>query len=187
MRYSRLFTKCLLRKSRCSTEDQYPGNLPAAFTCRDCNQEFSEDGQYFYVFLILNCVLAGSTEPDDHDEEGVQRTLEQHSELRSQVRHWLSLYPALLEAPKSGLDLLYVPTRTISLLHQLFQAGRGWHGDHLSFFPDPFLSHRAEITVCGNGQGDSTSAEAIDQFLGKVGQLLVGCLKCFVRSLLPEK
>ena len=76
-------SKCLLRKSEGSAEDQYPSNLPVAFTCRDCNQRFSGDEQYFCVFL--NCVLAGSTEPDDHDEQGVQRTLEQHSGLRARI------------------------------------------------------------------------------------------------------
>ena len=76
-------SKCLLRKSEGSAEDQYPSNLPVAFTCRDCNQRFSGDEQYFCVFL--NCVLAGSTEPDDHAEQGVQRTLEQHSGLRARI------------------------------------------------------------------------------------------------------
>jgi len=76
-------SKCLLRKSEGPARDQYPSNLPVAFTCRDCNQRFSGDEQYFCVFL--SCVLAGSTEPADHDEQGVQRVLEQRSGLRARI------------------------------------------------------------------------------------------------------
>lgn len=76
-------SKCLLRRYEGPAEDQYPSNLPVAFTCRDCNQRFSGDEQYFCVFL--SCVLAGSTEPDDHDEHGVQRALEQPSGLKARI------------------------------------------------------------------------------------------------------
>ena len=63
--------------------DQYPSNLPVAFTCRDCNQRFSGDEQYFGVFL--NCVLAGSTKPHDHEQQGVQRALERLAGLRARI------------------------------------------------------------------------------------------------------
>ena len=76
-------SKCLLRESEGSAEDQFPSNLPVAFTCRDCNQRFSSDEQYFCVFL--NCVLVGSTEPDDHDEPRVRNALERNSGLRARI------------------------------------------------------------------------------------------------------
>ena len=76
-------SKCLLRESEGSAENQYPSNLPVAFTCRDCNQRFSPDEQYFCVFL--NCVLGGSTEPDDHDERRVRSALEKNSGLRARI------------------------------------------------------------------------------------------------------
>ena len=76
-------SKCLLRESEGSAEDQYPSNLPVAFTCRDCNQRFSPDEQYFCVFL--NCVLGGSTEPDDHDERRVRSALENDSRMRARI------------------------------------------------------------------------------------------------------
>ena len=76
-------SKCLLRKSEGPAADEYPSNLPVAFTCRECNEQFSDDEQYFGVFL--NCVLAGSTEPDDHAEQWVQRALGQNARLRARI------------------------------------------------------------------------------------------------------
>ena len=76
-------SKCLLRASEGAADDEYPSNLPVAFTCRDCNQQFARDEQYLCVFL--NCVLAGSTDPEDHDEQGVQGVLEQHEGLRARI------------------------------------------------------------------------------------------------------
>ena len=76
-------SKCLLRKSEGPAEDQYPSNLPVAFTCRECNDQFSDDEQYFGVFL--NCVLKGSTEPDDHAEQWVRRALKRNLSLRTRI------------------------------------------------------------------------------------------------------
>ena len=76
-------SKCLLRESEGSAEDQFPSNLPVAFTCRDCNQRFSSDEQYFCVFL--HCVLLSSTEPEDHDEPRVRSALEKDPGLRARI------------------------------------------------------------------------------------------------------
>ena len=76
-------SRCLLRKSEGPGEDQYPTNLPVAFTCRDCNQRFSRDEEYLCLFL--DCVLLGSTDPEDHREPKVQRSLERHVGLRARI------------------------------------------------------------------------------------------------------
>jgi len=76
-------SKCLLSKSEGPAEDQYPSNLPVAFTCLECNEQFSDDEQYFGAFL--HCVLAGSTEPDDHAEQWVQRALRHNRRLRARI------------------------------------------------------------------------------------------------------
>jgi len=54
-----------------------------AFTCLECNEQFSDDEQYFGAFL--HCVLAGSTEPDDHAEQWVQRALRHNRRLRARI------------------------------------------------------------------------------------------------------
>ena len=76
-------SRCLLRESEGPSEDQYPSNLPTVFTCRGCNEQFSDHEQYFGVFL--NCLLVGSTDPADHAERWVQRTLKRHSGLRAHI------------------------------------------------------------------------------------------------------
>lgn len=76
-------SKCLLRRSEGPDEDQYPDNLPVIPTCRDCNLRFSSDEEY--VCLFLNCVLAGSTDPEHHVEPSVRRSLRRHGGLRARI------------------------------------------------------------------------------------------------------
>ena len=76
-------SKCLLRKSEGPGKDQYPDNLPVIFTCLDCNQLFSRDEEYLCLFL--NCVLLGSTAPEDHSDPNVQRSLMRHDRLRARI------------------------------------------------------------------------------------------------------
>ena len=76
-------SKCLLCKPDESADRQYPTNPPVTYTCRECNEHFSKDEQYFSMFL--NCLLAGSTEPDVHAEPRVQRALKQQSRLRARI------------------------------------------------------------------------------------------------------
>ena len=70
-------SQCLLREPR-------PANLPVVRICTDCNNGFSADEEY--LFLFLNCVLAGSTDPDSHDDPKVGRALRHHDKLARQDR-----------------------------------------------------------------------------------------------------
>ena len=76
-------SKCLLRKSEGRDKNQYPDNLPVIFTCIKCNQRFSKDEEYFRLFL--NCVLVGSTSPEDHSDPDIQRSLQRHARLRARI------------------------------------------------------------------------------------------------------
>lgn len=69
-------SQCLLREPR-------PANLPVVRICTDCNNGFSADEEY--LFLFLNCVLAGSTDPDSHDDPKVGRALRHHDKLRARI------------------------------------------------------------------------------------------------------
>ena len=69
-------SKGLLREPR-------PANLPVVKICTDCNSGFSADEEY--LFLFLNCVLAGSTDPDSQDDPKVGRALRRHDKLRRRI------------------------------------------------------------------------------------------------------
>lgn len=69
-------SKNLLRKP-------YPKNLPVVQVCTTCNNEFSINEEYLTVFL--ECVLAGSTDPDCQSNPKVGRVLERNSKLRARI------------------------------------------------------------------------------------------------------
>jgi hypothetical protein len=69
-------SKGLLRKPS-------PEKLPVVETCTACNNGFSADEEY--LFLFLNCVLAGSTDPDRQTDARVARALQRHHKLRARI------------------------------------------------------------------------------------------------------
>ena len=69
-------SKGLLRKPR-------PANLPVVRVCKGCNNGFSADEEY--LLLFLNCVLAGSTDPESQDDPRVRRALRRHDRLRARI------------------------------------------------------------------------------------------------------
>ena len=69
-------SKSLLRKP-------YPPNLPTIQVCEVCNREFSLDEEY--LFLFLKCVLAGTTDPEEHDDPKAQRALARSGGLRARI------------------------------------------------------------------------------------------------------
>ena len=69
-------SKCLLRKPR-------PADPPLVRVCKGCNNGFSADEEY--LFLFLNCVLAGSTDPESQDDPRVGRALRRHDKLRTRI------------------------------------------------------------------------------------------------------
>lgn len=69
-------SKALLRKP-------YPEHLPFVETCVACNSGFSADEEYLSLFL--HCVLAGSTDPEQHADEKIARALRRHKKLRVRI------------------------------------------------------------------------------------------------------
>lgn len=60
--------------------DPYPKNLPVVQICKRCNESFSLDEEYLIAFL--NCVLAGSTDPEDQQNPRARRRLSGGRNLR---------------------------------------------------------------------------------------------------------
>lgn len=69
--------------SRILLKPPYPTNLPVVAACRKCNAGFSLDEEY--VAALLECVLAGSTDPLKIRHERVARGLERNSTLRARL------------------------------------------------------------------------------------------------------
>ena len=69
--------------SKCLLREPYPENLPVVQICGNCNNSFAVDEEH--LFLFLNCVLAGSAEPDRQEDPKAGRALRQHENLRRRI------------------------------------------------------------------------------------------------------
>jgi len=69
--------------SRILLEPPYPENLPVVGACKECNQGFSSDEQYFVC--LLESALVGSTNPDKIRRPSVARAMKRAPALRSRI------------------------------------------------------------------------------------------------------
>lgn len=69
--------------SRALLQKPYPANLPVVRICSACNKSFSHDEEYLSLFL--RCVIAGTTDPDEHNDPRVARALKRHEKLRARI------------------------------------------------------------------------------------------------------
>lgn len=77
--------------SRVLLDRPYPENLPAVPACLRCNNGFSRDEEY--VVSLLECAIAGSTDPDKLRRSSVADILRRSPALRARI-----------EAAKSVVD-----------------------------------------------------------------------------------
>lgn len=69
--------------SKILLEKPYPENLPIVSACESCNQGFSLHEEYFAC--LLECVLCGTTEPEQLNRTSIAKILEQKFKLRRQL------------------------------------------------------------------------------------------------------
>jgi hypothetical protein len=79
-------TKGLLRQP-------YPENVPVIPVCKQCNNDFSRDEEYFVAFL--GCVFSGSTDPDAKGNAHVARTLRRSPKLRALIERSCADYKTI--------------------------------------------------------------------------------------------
>ena len=91
--------------SRALLRKPYPSELPTMPTCRDCNSSFAKDEEY--LFLFLQCVLQGSTDPEAHKDETTRRALRRHSRLRSRIES--SKQQVSVEGEEGEKTIVWVP------------------------------------------------------------------------------
>lgn len=71
--------------SKCILDKPYPENLPVVGCCYECNQSFSSDEQYFVCFL--ECLLCGSTNPENIRRQSISNILSKSSGLRKRIEN----------------------------------------------------------------------------------------------------
>lgn len=64
-------------------DSPFPENLPIVSACRSCNNSFSLDEEY--VACLIECVLAGSTDPAKIRRDTIARALRRNPSLRSRI------------------------------------------------------------------------------------------------------
>lgn len=62
----------------------YPTDLPFVPACKGCNESFSRDEEY--VACLVECVLRGSTRPEDMKRANIRRKLERQPALAARIQ-----------------------------------------------------------------------------------------------------
>jgi hypothetical protein len=71
--------------SKCILDKPYPENLPIVGCCYECNQSFSSDEQYFVCFL--ECLLCGSTKPENIRRPSISKIFSKSPGLRKRIEN----------------------------------------------------------------------------------------------------
>lgn len=69
--------------SRALLVEPYPENMPVVPACRRCNEGFSLDEEY--VACLIECVLAGTTDPTVPHTQKIRRTLDHRPALAARL------------------------------------------------------------------------------------------------------
>jgi hypothetical protein len=69
--------------SKVLLDEPYPENLPVSEACSDCNGGFSADEEY--LSCLIECVIQGTTKPDERFREKVARTLQARPAIASVI------------------------------------------------------------------------------------------------------
>ncbi len=70
--------------SKVLLDEPYPANLMAASACRKCNNDFSVDEEY--LACLLECVISGSTSPEQLHRAKIARILRGNSSLSARLQ-----------------------------------------------------------------------------------------------------
>ena len=119
--------------SRILLDDPLPETLPLVGSCRNCNSGFSRDEEYLACFL--ECVIAGSTDPEKLNR----------SKIKASLRHSPALATRIEESKvesESG-QLVWVPEAD-RIKKVILKLARG-HVAHQ--FSEPRLDDPREISV----------------------------------------
>jgi hypothetical protein len=88
--------------SRIFLDEPYPENLPIVAACRRCNAGFSLDEEY--LACLLECVLAGTTEPERTSRTKIRRILTADAWLKERsFRRWANSSPISTTFCENGL------------------------------------------------------------------------------------
>lgn len=69
--------------SKTLLDEPYPDNLPVAESCSACNTGFSTDEEY--LSCLIECVIHGTTEPDNRFREKVAKTLTARPSIAARI------------------------------------------------------------------------------------------------------
>lgn len=122
----------------------YPENLPIVQICKSCNTSFSQDEEYLY--LLLESILAGSTDGEFKHNPKIARAFARNPKLKEQINKGKIEY----ETIGGQKNLIWKPqTERINRIilknargHVYYELGEPMLNapDHLSLYPFPTMN-----------------------------------------------
>lgn len=102
-------------------DEPYPENLPVVDCCPTCNKGFSSDEQYLACFI--DCVIAGSTNPDRSTRPKVARILREYPSLGARIAKSEAVGPGGEQVWSPEIDRVNNVLLKLARGHAAFELG----------------------------------------------------------------
>jgi hypothetical protein len=145
--------------SRVFLDPPFPTNLPVLPACQPCNGGFSRDEEY--LACLIECAVAGSTDPDQLRRPRIAAVLRRSPALRSRI-----------ESAKRMIDArLAFDVESERVQNVVLKLARGHAAYELStpFRKEPRSLHCWPITTMTAEARESWEASHVQEMLGEVG------------------
>lgn len=134
--------------SRVLLDEPYPENLPVVPACAKCNQGFSLDEEY--IACLIECVVCGSTNPDDLQRAKVKRILLEKPELTGRIK-------AARHETKSGVQFSLESARCHNVVMKLARGHAAFENSEPQLDDPSSVWFRPLLTM---SEGDRISFES---------------------------
>lgn len=145
--------------SRVFLDSPYPENLPVVGACRECNQGFSKDEEYFVCWI--ESARATCTDPNKIKRPSVARAMERSPALRARIESAIKRYEDKIEF---GVESERVKNVMLKLArgHAAFELSQPCHQQPDQFWCGP-------LTTLTQDERELFYAPHMQQMLGEIG------------------
>ncbi len=144
---------------KCFLDKPYPENLSISRCCPECNNQLSRDEEY--VVCLIECILAGSVEPNKLMRKSVAATLQRAKGLRLRLQNALRISN---EGPVFEVETERLKRVLLKLAkgHAAYELSQPCHEDPAHFWFGPLSSLSHEVL-------DRFNEPHIQKMFGEVG------------------
>ena len=147
--------------SKVLLESPFPTNLPVMKSCFNCNNGFSQDEEY--VACLIECMIVGSTRPDEILNPRISRKLHNNHSLRTRIQN-------SIRANDGTISFLVEEDRFVNVIRKLAVGHAAYELSRVLRDVPTLLSWRI-MSDMTEEEKDSYDIAHVTNLLGEVGSI----------------